>query len=169
MKMSANHHTQRTPRLRGVCILRRWRGAAGVDRSVQALSVLALVAGVALFPVTLGCRSSGAAHDGTSVSTNSFYQIGYAEGQRQVKESPEMRNRVFSFALPQDATDWSPEAEQQWLRGCLDAVFSQRIESELNEGDWYQWPDGTMRDPMPEMRPGYYDLIDTRVGSLDVK
>jgi len=32
---SANHHTQRTPRLRYVCILNHWRGAAGVGRSAK--------------------------------------------------------------------------------------------------------------------------------------
>ena len=31
--MSGAHHTQRTPRLRSVCILYKWRGAAGVERS----------------------------------------------------------------------------------------------------------------------------------------
>jgi hypothetical protein len=31
----ANHHTQRTPRLRYVCIQSQWRGAAGVDRSAE--------------------------------------------------------------------------------------------------------------------------------------
>ena len=31
----ANHHTQRTTRLCFVCILRQWRGAAGVDRSAR--------------------------------------------------------------------------------------------------------------------------------------
>jgi hypothetical protein len=33
----------------------------------------------------------------------------------------------------------------------------------IDGGIWYQWPDGTVQwSPTPEMRPGYYDLIDTR-------
>jgi hypothetical protein len=40
----------------------------------------------------------------------------------------------------------------------------------IDEGFWYQWPDGTMqRSPTPQMRPSYYDLIDTRADLLDLK
>ena len=33
----------------------------------------------------------------------------------------------------------------------------------IDDGVWYQWPDGTMqRTPPPETRPNRYDLIDLR-------
>ena len=34
---SANHRSQRTPRLRSVCILRGWRGAAAAERYAYAM------------------------------------------------------------------------------------------------------------------------------------
>ena len=44
---------------------------------------------------------------------------------------------------------------------ALPTVITQ--EFRIDDGIWYQWPDGTKRRSVPpEMRPSFYDLIDTR-------
>jgi len=67
----------------------------------------------------LGCKPSHQ-ESATDPATNSFYQMGLAEGHRHLVERPETSLMVF----PKDSTNWSKASLESYRSGYLAGLGS---------------------------------------------